>query len=146
MENYADTLMYTISAITKTYLVYATAFVVILVFSLIFKRKKVRNAMLAFLMCTLITYSILVVPRCLDLRDDSFIKVENATITLDDFYRFSTDIRFFGFANIVCSDGKTVEVTGTDFFEWPSSDELEEFYGDIVYAKRSRQLVAMKNY
>ena len=40
-EKYRDILMYTISAITKTYLVYATIFVVILVFSLIFKRKKV---------------------------------------------------------------------------------------------------------
>ena len=76
----------------------------------------------------------------------SFIKVEKATITLDDFYRFSTEISFFGFANILCSDGKTVEVSGTDFFEWPSSDELEQFYGDIIYVKRSHQLIAMENY
>ena len=62
MEKYRDILMYTISAITKTYLVYATIFVVILVFSLIFKRKKVRNAMLIFLLCTIVVYSILVVP------------------------------------------------------------------------------------
>ena len=146
MEKYRDILIYTISAITKTYLVYIAALTCVLVFSLIMKRKKVRNAMLVFLICTLITYSILVVPRCLDLRDDSFIKVENASITLDDFYRLSTDIGFFGFANIVSSNGKTVEVSGTNFFEWPSADELEQFYGDIVYAKHSRQLISMENY
>ena len=146
MEKYRDILMYTISAITKTYLVYAVVLVCILVFSLIFKKKKIRNAMLVFLMCTLITYSILVIPRCLDLRDDSFIEVKNASITIDDFYTPSTDNMFFGHANIFQLDGKTIEVSGTDFFEFPPTDELEEFYGDIVYAKRSHQLIAMENY
>ena len=146
MENYADTLMYTISAITKIYLVYVAILFCVLVFSLIFKRKKVRNAMLILLLCTLTTYSILVIPRYLDLRDDSFIEVENASIMINDFYTFSTDNLFFGHANIFQADGKTIEVSGTDFFEFPPTDELEEFYGNIVYAERSHQLIAMENY
>ena len=146
MEKYRDILMYTISAITKTYLVYATIFVVILVFSLIFKRKKVRNAMLIFLLCTIVVYSILVVPRFIDLHSNSFIKIENATIERDDFYNFNSDNLFFGHANIFAADGRTIAVSGIDLFELPSTDELEQFYGDIVYAKRSRQLIAMENY
>ena len=146
MEKYRDILMYTISAITKTYLVYAAALACILIFSLIVKSKKVRNAMLVLLLCVLTTYSILVIPRYLDLRDDSFVEVENASIMIDDFYTYSTDNMFFGHANIFQPDGKTIEVSGTDFFEFPPTDELEEFYGDIVYAKRSHQLIAMENY
>ena len=146
MEKYRDILMYTISAITKTYLVYAAVLLCILVFSLIIKSKKVRNAVLVFILCTLTAYAVLVVPRYLDLRDESFVKVENATVMMDNSYTFSTDNLFFGHANIFLTDGKTINVSGTDFFEFPSSDELEQFYGDIVYAKRSRQLIAMENY
>ena len=146
MEKYRDILIYTISAITKTYLVYIAVLTCVLVFSLIMKRKKVRNAMLAFLICTLITYSILVVPRCLDLRDDSFIEVKYASVMIDDFYNYSTDNLFFGHANIFQANGKTIEVSGTDFFEFPPTYELEEFYGNIIYAKRSHQLIAMEKY
>ena len=94
----------------------------------------------------MIVYSILVIPRFLDLRDDSFIKTENATIKIDNSYTFSTDNLFFGFANIFQVDGKTIEVSGTDFFEFPPTDELEQFCGDIVYAKCSHQLIALEDY
>ena len=146
MEKYTDILLYTISSISKIYLAYASVFVCLLVLSLIMKKRKMRNAMLIFLLCTIVVYSILVVPRFIDLHSNSFIKIENATIERDDFYNFNSDNLFFGHANIFQPDGKTIEVSGTDFFEFPPTDELEEFYGDIVYAKRSHQLIAMENY
>ena len=146
MEKYRDILMYTISAITKIYLVYAAVLACILIFSLIIKSKKVRNAMFVLLLCVLTTYSILVVPRYLDLRDDSFIEVENVSVMIDDSYNYSTDNLFFGHAIIFQADGKTIEVSGTDFFEFLTTDELEEFYGNIVYAKRSHQLIEMEKY
>lgn len=146
MEKYRDILIYTISAISKIYLVYVAVLVSLLVLSLIIKKRKLRNAMLIFLACTIVVYAILVVPRFIDLHSNSFIKVENATIERDDYYNFSTDNLFFGHGNIFQVDGKTIEVSGTDLFEFPPTDELEEFYGDIVYAKRSHQLIAMENY
>ena len=145
MEEYRDMLIYTISVISKIYLVVAVVIGIILVFGLIIKSKKVRNAMLVFLACILITYAILVVPRFYDLHNDSFVKVENASIIPDDFYTYSTDIMFFGHADIILSDGETIEVSGTDFFEF-SSIEMEECYGDVVFAKYSRQLISIENY
>lgn len=146
MESYRDILIYTISAISKIYLVYTAILVLVLVFSLIIKSKKVRNVMLVLLICTLITYSVLVIPRFYDLHNNSFINIEDATITLDDMYTVSTNIMFFGFASIVTCDGKTIEVLGTDFFEFPSSKLNEQYCGDIVYAKYSRQLISIENY
>lgn len=144
MEEYRGMLIYTISVISKMYLVYATVIGVILVLSLIFKSKKVRNAMLIFLACTLIVYAFLVVPRFYDLHNDSFVKVENVSVIPEDFYTYSTDMMFFGHADIILPGGETLEVSGTDFFEFPSV-ETEECYDEIVYAKHSRQLISVKN-
>lgn len=144
MEEYRDILTHTISIITKTYLVYAAVLTLVLVLGLIIKSKKIRNAMLGLLMCTLITYAILVVPRLYDLHNNSFVKVKNATIMFDEMYTVKTDMLFFGHANIVHYDGKTISVSGTDFLEFPAYDLYQKYYGDIVYAKYSHQLIAME--
>lgn len=144
MDKYREILMYTISTISKIYLVYVAVLVFVLIFSLIVKTKKLRNTMLGLLMCTLIIYAILIVPRFYDLKNDSFIKVENAKIMLTDMYTVSTNIMFFGHAEIVPFDGRTIEVSGTDFIVIPSDELDKECYRNVVYAKYSRQLIAME--
>lgn len=145
MEKYRDVLTITISVITKTYLVYAAVLMCVLIFSFIIKKKKLRNTMLVLILCTLIAYAILVVPRFLDLHNDSFVKVENSTLIKDEMTTDSTNIIFYGSAYIVSSDGKSIQVSGTDFFEVPPYVQYEQYYGDIVYAKYSRQLITMEN-
>lgn len=144
MEKYREILMYTISIISKIYLVYVVVLVLALIFSIIIKAKKVRNATLGLLICTVIIYTVLVVPRFYDLQNDSFIKVENAKIKLNDMYTVSTNIMFFGHAEIIQFNGKTIEVSGTDFIEIPPSESDKEYYKNVVYAKHSRQLIAIE--
>lgn len=150
MEDYREILLYTISIITKTYFVYMLSIVIALILCFIFKNKakvrKIRNGLLAVLVCVLIAYSVLFIPRYIDLKNDSYIKVEEAALSIDETntIKNSGSIMFYGYADVFLKDGGSIKVFGINFFEFPTSDPYEKYYGDIVYAKHSRQIIAVE--
>ena len=50
---------------------------------------------------------------------------------------------FYGLADVFSKEGKSFKLLGVNFFEL-SQNPNEEYYGDVVYAKYSRQLIAVK--
>lgn len=152
MENYKEVLTYTIGMITKIYLVYGSVLMLAFIVSVIIKNKlntkKVYRTLLVFFICTLISYAILVIPRLIDLRTDSYVQVKDATLIIDEtntISKSSGSIMFFGYGDVLSTEGDSVDVVGINFFELPSSDPYVKYVGDIVYAKYSRQIIAIEN-
>lgn len=86
------------------------------------------------------------VPRLIDLKQNTFVTIENGKLVIDEtnVLKNSGSIMFYGYADAFKSDGSSTKLLGVNFFEWPSAEPNQEYYGNIVYAKYSRQLIALE--
>ncbi len=150
MDLYRDTLQYTIEIIAKSYMVIILVNLCALFFSFILKNKfntkKVSIALTVILICACLSASLVLVPRLIDLKQNKFITIENGKLVLDEtnVLKNSGSIMFYGYADAFKSDGSSTKLLGVNFFEWPSAEPDQEYYGNIVYAEHSRQLIAIE--
>ncbi len=147
---YTEILENIIEIIVKSYAVIISVNLAVLIVTTALKNKfnfkKIRTFLTVVLICACLSASIVLVPRFIDLQQNSFITIENARLSIDETntLRNSGSIMFYGIADAFYSDGNSIKIYGVNFFEL-SPNPYEEYYGDIVYAKHSRQLIAIKD-
>lgn len=150
MDLYKDTLQHIIEIIAKSYTVITVVNLCALFFSLAlknkFKTKKISITLMVILICVCLSASIVLVPRLIDLKQSTFVTIENGKLLIDEtnVLKNSGSIMFYGYADAFNNDGSSIKLLGVNFFEWPSTEPNQEYYGNIVYAKYSRQLIALE--
>ncbi len=152
MELYRETLEYIIGIIAKSYAVIISVNLIALIATVALKNKfnlkKIKALLTVILICACLSASIVLIPRVVDLKQNSFVTVENGKLSVGSTNSTSSggSIMFYGFADAFSADGNSVKLTGINFFELsqrPNSNQ--EYYGDIVYAEHSHQLIAVEN-
>lgn len=150
MDIYRDTLEYIIGVIIKSYAVIISVNLVALIICTVLKNKfnlkKIRVLLTVILICASLSAGLVLVPRLVDLNQSAFITIEDGKLSVDEtnVLKNSGSIMFYGSADAFSSDGNSIKLMGINFFELSSSDPYQEYYGDIVYAKYSRQLIAIE--
>lgn len=150
MDLYRDTLQNIIEIIAKTYTVITLVNLCALFFSFVLKNKfntkKISITLTVILICVCLSAIFVLVPRLIDLKQNTFVTIENGKLVIDEtnVLKNSGSIMFYGYADAFKSDGSSTKLLGVNFFEWPSAEPNQEYYGNIVYAKYSRQLIALE--
>lgn len=147
--DYKETLEYIIGTIAKSYAVIISVNLAALVASIALKNKfnlkKIRILLSVILICACLSASLVLIPRIVDLKQNSFVTIEDARLSIDEtnVLKNSGSIMFYGYADAFSADGNSIKIYGVNFFEL-SQNPYEEYYGNIVYAKYSRQLIAIE--
>lgn len=151
LDAYRDTLAYVIGVIAKSYaviiLINLSALIVSVVLKNKFNLKKIRVALSVILICVCLSASVVLIPRLIDLNQNAFITIEDGKLSVGSTNSTGSggSIMFYGYADAFSADGNSIKLTGINFFELPlSPDPNQEYFGDIVYAEHSRQLIAVK--
>lgn len=150
MDLYRDTLQHIIEIIAKSYIVIILVNLCALFFSFVLKNKfntkKISITLTVILICVCLSASFVLVPRLIDLKQNTFVTIENGKLVIDEtnVLKNSGSIMFYGYADAFKSDGSSTKLLGVNFFEWPSTEPNQEYYGNIVYAEYSRQLIALE--
>lgn len=147
---YREILETIIETIVKSYAVIISVNLVALIASIVlrnkFNLKRVRNALSVILICICLSAGVVLIPRLIDLNQNSYITIEDGRLSVGSTNSTSSggSIMFYGYADAFSADGNSIKLVGINFFEL-SSNPYEEYYGDIVYAKYSRQLIAVED-
>ncbi len=152
MDLYRDKLQHIIEISAKSYIVIASVILCTLFISFVLKNKfntkKVSIALTALLVLVCLSAGVVIGPKLVDLKQNAFVTIENSKLVIGETNRTGSGggaVRISGgYAYAYKSDGSSIQVIGVNFFEWPSSEPNQEFYGDIVYAEHSRQLIAIE--
>ncbi len=152
MDLYRDTLQHIIEISAKSYVVIILVILCALFFSFVLKNKfntkKVSIALIAILILVCLSAGVVLVPKLADLKQNSFVTIENSKLVIGETNSTGSGggaVRISGgYAYAYKSDGSSIQLVGVNFFELPSSEPNQEFYGDIVYAEHSRQLIAIE--
>lgn len=152
MELYDETLIYTITTITKMYAINLGLVLIAFVVCLLLKKriniKRPIQILIGIFLCGLVSYLLLIVPRVVDLKNSEYIRVENSTLIVDQFNNNpkGSNVMFFGYAHIMPKNGRSIRVNGIDFFDLSNIKNIDTaiYNYDIIYAKHSHQLIAME--
>lgn len=149
IEAYKETLEYIIETIVKSYAVILSVNLIALIVCTLLKNKfnlkKIRILLIVILICASFCFTLVLVPRVVDLQQSNFITIEDAKLVVDEtnVLKNSGSIMFYGLADVFPQEGKSIKLLGVNFFEL-SQNPNEDYYGDVVYAKYSRQLIAIE--
>ena len=152
MEAYNEILTDIILWVSEIYAVFFGILVFALILCLLLKKKfntKYLTIVVAgFLVCEIAAYLFFAVPRFADLKSESYITVENATLIPDPSNNNpkGSNVMFFGYAHIMQKNEKSIRVSGINYFDLTGINELdyEDYCFNIVYAEKSHQLIDMK--
>ena len=120
--------------------------IILLILGLILKNyipglKKIASVVIAFGVIELL---LLLLPRVIDFQRQSFVVLSNAQFSVTSLNDWRDgSITMLGLGQIIDENGKEHLVTGVNLCELPSKDETHIYHGTIIYAKYSRQLVAI---
>lgn len=150
MEGYGEFLLYTIKAISVSYLVFfAVASVICAAVILIKKQFKKLKYLVLLAVLFLGAYAYAVVPRYIDYKNDNYVVLEDVKFgkvysDLNRSTRFKLPFTDGGYY-IRLKDGSTIDVTGLGFFDLEGFDEDEEVDCEFaVYGEKSKQLIEIK--
>lgn len=147
MQDYIEFLKSTTITIAKSNALIFSLLLVFLIIVLLFRKKyNVRNiikAISVLLSAIVIESGFLLIPRVIDIKQESFVIIENANLVVDSTNSTYEDgsIMFYGTAYIIDSQGKSNYVLGLNFFDLSSMDPNKDYYGTAVYAEHSKQLI-----
>ena len=152
METYNAILTAVIITVSKVYAVFFGILVFALILSLLLKKKfntkYLTIVVTGFLLCEIVAYTFFAVPRVIDLKNESYVTVENSTLILDPSNNNpkGSNVMFFGYAHIMPENGKSIRVSGIDYFDLTGINEIdpEDCCYNIVYAEHSHQLIDME--
>ena len=151
MDAYREILKHIIYATVKSHIIVASVLVVIAIICFLLKKKfnteEIVKWSLIIAAVTCLKAGAQTVPAIIDLKQNSFVIIEdgrlvpykNSNPRLDLIAKLNQ-----GEAYAIDKSGYSVGVCGTYFFDALSDEDTQEIYGDVVYAKHSRQLIAVE--
>lgn len=151
MDAYREILEHIIYATVKSHIIVASGLVVIAIICFLLKKKFNTkeivkwSLIIAAVIC--LKAGVQTIPAVIDLKQNSFVTIEDGRLVpyRSSNHRFNAVAEFNqGEAYAIDKSGNSVGVCGTDFFDALSDKDVQEIYGDIVYAKHSGQLIAVE--
>ena len=121
------------------------AFFIAFLFKKKINYKKVKIACLVIIGCIIFHLLYLAVPRIVDMRQEQYIVIEDATLSIES-ENSSGGSRFVhGLGQVKEKSGDSITLTGIYLIDLPTDDRpYQKLNGTVVYAKYSRQIVYYK--
>ncbi len=121
----------------------------VLFIAFLFKKKinykKVKIACLVIIGYLIFHLLYLAVPRIVDMRQDQYIVIEDATMSIESMNSTGGSNLVYGMSQVKEKSGDSITLTGIYLIDLPKDDRpYQELNGTIVYAKYSRQIVYYK--
>ena len=140
MTDYNEILTTMINAFLRAVGYLAIFNLIVIIIFLFFHKHEVAKKIIALFGVSTIILGIatvwIVLPRVRDVKNDSFVVVENAKL------QYNNDDGFtLGSGSLYCSNGETIDVNGLDYFSFSNPDPDSLVYGTFVYGKYSKQLI-----
>ena len=149
MEKYKNLLIVVLTQVTILNAIILGVLLLTVIISAIFKNKlnfkKIASNCVVIIVCIIIEFTFFAVPRLIDIKEQDYIVCKNSSISIEAMNKYDGSFLVYGIGKIKLEDGKSITVTGTEFVDLPTdSSSYQVFYGTIVYAKRSKQIVDFK--
>lgn len=149
MEIYDSVMQDVLLTLFKGYGCLIGIVLLVLLIAFLFKKKinykKVKIACLVIIGCIIFHLLFLAVPRIVDMRQDQYIVIEDATMLTETMNSIDGSFAVYGLGYVKEKSGDSITLTGIYLIDLPSDDRpYQEFNGTFVYAKYSRQIVYYK--
>lgn len=151
MERYIDFLSRNIWIIVKFNLVILGILLLFLLTTLLLRMRyeklsKMLKPLLIIICLTVLECGILITPRIYDIKQQSFVVVENGSFYLEATNSTYEDgsIMFYGVGRVKDESGKETIVLGVNFFDLTNVNSYDKYNATVVYAKHSRQVVELE--
>lgn len=150
MEKYIDFLTNNIWIIVKTNLVIIGVLLLIALIGFLFRKRfeklsKMLKPLLIFICLIVFECGILIIPRIYDIKQQSFVVVENGSFYLEATNSTYEDgsIMLYGVGRVKDEFGKETMVLGVNFFDLTNINSYNQYNATVVYAEHSRQVVEL---
>lgn len=150
MEKYIDFLTNNIWIIVKTNLVIIGVLLLIALIGFLFRKRfeklsKMLKPLLIIISLIVFECGILIIPRIYDIKQQSFVVVENGSFYLDATNSTFEDgsIMLYGVGRVKDEFGKETMVLGVNFFDLTNINSYNQYNATVVYAEHSRQVVEL---
>lgn len=150
MEKYIDFLTNNIWIIVKTNLVIIGVLLLIALIGFLFRKRfeklsKMLKPLLIIICLIVFECGILIIPRIYDIKQQSFVVVENGSFYLDATNSTYEDgsIMLYGVGRVKDEFGKETMVLGVNFFDLTNINSYNQYNATVVYAEHSRQVVEL---
>lgn len=112
-----------------------------------FNTKKIKSILCTLLAVVVVECGILLIPRAIDIKQESFVIVQNAELSIEATNSTYDDgsVMFYGYGYIIDSENNSELVFGLNFFDLSSINKEKLKNGKAVYAKHSRQLISFNS-
>lgn len=150
MEKYIDFLTNNIWIIVKTNLVIIGVLLLIALIEFLFRKRfeklsKMLKPLLIIICLIVFECGILIIPRIYDIKQQSFVVVENGSFYLEATNSTYEDgsIMLYGVGRVKDEFGKETMVLGVNFFDLTNINSYNQYNATVVYAEHSRQVVEL---
>lgn len=150
MEKYIDFLTNNIWIIVKTNLVIIGVLLLIALIGFLFRKRfeklsKMLKPLLIIICLIVFECGILIIPRIYDIKQQSFVVVENGSFYLEATNSTYEDgsIMLYGVGRVKDEFGKETMVLGVNFFDLTNINSYNQYNATVVYAEHSRQVVEL---
>lgn len=150
MEKYIDFLTNNIWIIVKTNLVIIGVLLLIALIGFLFRKRfeklsKMLKPLLIIICLIVFECGILIIPRIYDIKQQSFVVVENGSFYLEATNSTYEDgsIMLYGVGRVRDEFGKETMVLGVNFFDLTNINSYNQYNATVVYAEHSRQVVEL---
>ena len=150
MEKYIDFLTNNIWIIVKTNLVIIGVLLLIALIGFLFRKRfeklsRMLKPLLIIIFLIVFECGILIIPRIYDIKQQSFVVVENGSFYLDATNSTYEDgsIMLYGVGRVKDEFGKETMVLGVNFFDLTNINSYNQYNATVVYAEHSRQVVEL---
>lgn len=150
MEKYIDFLTNNIWIIVKTNLVIIGVLLLIALIGFLFRKRfeklsKMLKPLLIIICLIVFECGILIIPRIYDIKQQSFVVVENESFYLEATNSTYEDgsIMLYGVGRVKDEFGKETMVLGVNFFDLTNINSYNQYNATVVYAEHSRQVVEL---
>ncbi|OLA48443.1 MAG: hypothetical protein BHW39_01120 [Firmicutes bacterium CAG:552_39_19] len=146
MDKYNNVLLFVLKTVAIGNSILLGIILLTVIVSIILKNKidfkKIISVCATLFICVLAEFSFFSIPRLIDIKEQNYITIENASIDLEAMNDYDGSFLVYGLGSVKDSDGNSLTLTGTELINLPTdSSPHQVLNGTIVYAKYSKQIV-----
>ena len=146
MDQYNNVLLFVLKTVVIGNSVLLGIILLVVIVSIILKNKidfkRIISVCSILFICILAEFSFFSIPRLIDIKEQNYITIENASIELEAMNEYDGSFLVYGLGKVKDANGNSVTLKGTELINLPTdSSPHQVLNGTIVYAKHSKQIV-----
>ncbi len=145
-EFYYENLKSSFVSIAEINIILLVLALLLLFVGIILKKQNlfIKKMAIAGLVCILLESAVLLIPRAVDMQKKSFVELKNASFSVTGINGlYDGSMTFFGVGQAIDEFGEVHTIVGTNLCDIPDKSLGKKYFGTVVYAKHSRQIVAI---